>query len=82
MPIVFKKFEAVVVPDGRIGMARPMPDGRVEVQFGAAGPFEMHGPGSLRCATEREVKDAGMHGIGGLICRDRELGFAQNGRRP
>jgi hypothetical protein len=71
-----KEADAVVVPGGRIGMISRLlyytPPGLgtmrqvswVWVQFGARGPFARYKPYSLRWATVKEVKDAGMYGTG------------------
>jgi hypothetical protein len=57
--------DAVVVPDGRIGMISNLPRPSVAVvQFGAGGPYGRYSTSSLRWATEREVRDAGMYGVG------------------
>lgn len=68
------RFEAVVVPDGRIGMVintGQAPDfKRCMVQFGASGPFSWFTASRLRCATAEEVKTTELEGIGGLVVRE------------
>jgi predicted Rossmann-fold nucleotide-binding protein len=71
---LLERADAVVVPDGRIGMISEVFQTTVMVQFGAAGPFGRYSPNSLRWVTEEEVKAAGMHGVGFnvLSISDRE----------
>lgn len=60
----------VMCPDGQIGLAVDRDDTyekspRITVQFGSSGPFRIITEGSLRYATEQEVRDAGLYGVGG-----------------
>lgn len=60
----FKEGDAIVAPDGRIGMVSEIFATTIMCQFGAGGPFGRYSPRSLRWVTEDEVKRAGMHGTG------------------
>jgi hypothetical protein len=65
-----RKFDAVVAPDGRIGMIHAVyHTGQVVVQFGADGPFQSFRAASLRWATRDEVRADGKEGVGGLTVR-------------
>lgn len=64
----------VVCPNGQIGLAvddKPHPTNKkwrvITVQFGSGGPFRDIVDRSLRYATEQEVKDADLWGVGGNI---------------
>jgi hypothetical protein len=76
----FEPFDAVIVPDGRIGMIvevlpehgrRALPYARV--QFGAKGPFANYRLRRLSFATYNEVRDANMLGVGGLTIASAKL---------
>lgn len=69
--IRFQEGDAVITPDGRIGMVCRFVTRFVLVQFGAAGPVSRWSPLSLRHATIKEVKDAGMYGTGFNILEER-----------
>jgi hypothetical protein len=68
----FRRLDAVVVPDGQIGMIETIKGEYATIQFGAAGPFRRFKLTSLRWVTCQEVKDAGMHGTGFNIVSDRQ----------
>jgi preprotein translocase subunit YajC len=56
--------DAVVVPDGRIGMISDLPKTSATVQFGSGGPFVRYAQRSLRWARLSEVKESGLYGVG------------------
>lgn len=60
-----KNGDMVVCSDGTVGLlAHVRVWGTSSVQFGASGPFRQYPWKTLRCATMKEIKDAGLYGVG------------------
>jgi hypothetical protein len=57
----------VVDPRGRVGMVAAVLLRTCRIQYGSAGPYATHYKKNLRVATEQEIKDAGLKGVGGVI---------------
>ena len=62
--IEFREGDAVITSDMRIGMISRLGKTYAEVQFGSAGPFANRRLVSLKLATIRQVRNAGMYGVG------------------
>lgn len=63
--------DAVVMSNGRIGRLDRLyriedtdEGDRALIQLGADGPYKVVRPRTLRLATEKEVTEAGMYGVG------------------
>ena len=63
-----ERFWMVVDPRGQIGsISAVLGFKTVTVQYGSGGPFRTYNKSSLRLATYKEVKAAGLDGVGGKI---------------
>lgn len=57
----------VITERGRVGLVADVRGNHTLVQFGTDGPFNTFASHNLRAATEQEIKDAGLWGVGGNI---------------
>ncbi len=74
--------DIVVCSDGSVGLLMELRAfGRSAVQFGASGPVMRYSWKSLRAATETEITEAGLNGVGRNPTRELILKKSKRGRR-
>lgn len=64
VPTFLNAFDMVITPDGNIGLLTHVVKTQATVQFDAAGSSKRYHLSGLRRATEQEIQESGLEGVG------------------